>query len=560
MNQSMRNSKFRTPWFLSCLALLVFGTLFLQSCKKEYFELDRVKDATWNPEVAVPLIKSNITVPEILGRFDDDEIITIDPATGLLALKYSDEIFALAGQDFLVFPGQSAPAAIPVTAADVADVTTNGSTTQSVTVPVTLSFSSNEEISRVIFNSGDLTLNFNQQTSYNTSLSIRIPDLTLNGTPYTISGINPATTNSVTEPLAGYILNMGGTNPNEFTLDVTYTYSGVGGTPGVGVNVDVVMSGPNSLGGPGYSRLEGDFGQQGTNLAGRVGLRLFENDLGGTILWDSAIVRGYFTNTFGVPIDINFSRFRAINTETQDSLNILGLSSINIPAAVSASVPGRDSFNLVGNTGGANINDVANLNPDEIAYRATVVCNGSNNSFATDTSSVVLDLEAVLPFDGRALDFSRGSVAQVDIFPLDGDVEEIVSVTIHITIDNGFPADAFAQVYFCDSSFVDSLPFAQQTASILDSAFASGRSTVFASPTPDQFGNVNQNEKARSVLDIVLTRDQLERLEAGNMTKIAMQGWLETFNMGNTRVKIFNNYSMDFYLGMKVEAKIKVAL
>ena len=66
MNRNMRIGVASPSWLLACLSLLLVGMLSLQSCKKEYFGPDRIKDATWNPELAVPLIKSTVTVPEVL--------------------------------------------------------------------------------------------------------------------------------------------------------------------------------------------------------------------------------------------------------------------------------------------------------------------------------------------------------------------------------------------------------------------------------------------------------------------------------------------------------------
>ena len=70
MDLSMLKGKSRTVWFIACFALFAFSRAFLQSCKKVYFDMDRVKDPTWNPELAIPLIKTIVTVPEVLDRFE----------------------------------------------------------------------------------------------------------------------------------------------------------------------------------------------------------------------------------------------------------------------------------------------------------------------------------------------------------------------------------------------------------------------------------------------------------------------------------------------------------
>ncbi|MEM1000430.1 MAG: hypothetical protein AAGN35_25480 [Bacteroidota bacterium] len=521
-----------------------------------------MKDTTWDPEVAAPIAKANITVPDVLGEFDDDDIITIDPATGLLALKYFDEVFLLAGEDALVIDRQTGTLPVPVTPQNVLDVTNNGTAIDSVTIPFPLSFPSGEAIDIIEFAESNLGLTFAQQTSYTTLVGVRIDNLTLNGAPFSLSSIDPSVTNTIDTDLNGYILDMSA-NPNTINVVITYRYSGTG-TPGPGFSIAADLSRDAGLNeGPRYRRIDGDFGQQNITIdQDQVGVRIFDNELGGIIEWDSAIVRGFISNSFGMPIDLNVNPFRAVNSETMDSLDINGFGGITVPAAVGL-VAGRDSFELVGNNGGANVNDIANLNPDLIRYGGDVQINpgtGPFNNFALDTSTIRLGLAAILPFDGKAIDFSRGTVADVDIFPLDDDIEEVVSVTIRITIDNGFPADAYIQAYYCDSNLVDldSLPISQQLNSVIDSAFATGRSQVFASPTPDGTGFVDQNNKVRSTLDIVLTREQLENLEANNMRKIAIRGWVETFNMGQTRVKIFETYSLDLWVGLKAQARVKV--
>ena len=555
MNLSMRRSKFRAPWFISCLALLVFGMLFMQSCKKEYFELDRVKDPTWNPELAVPLIQSTITIPEVLGRFEDDDIITIDPNTGLLALKYFSEVFSFNGSDWFVLPATSASGPFPVTPQDITDVANNGSVTRSFTAPIPFSVPGTEVLDRIAFSGGDFSMDLNSVTGFDADVTFTIPALTLNGTVFSSSVISLAAGNNTTftEPLAGYVLDLTqATNNNEFEINFTIVWSGGPATAGVGINTVASVSGNNTAGGPTYSRIDGNLGSQTIDIPqGTVGLRLFDNDLGGTVIWDSAIVRGFFTNSFGIPLDINVNPFRALNSETQDSLDITGLGILSIPAASSTSNPGLSNFELVGNNNGANVNSIANLNPDDLVYHATGQTNpgGQTNNFILDSSRIKLDMEIILPFDGKAIDFSKGDTAKIDIFPLGDEIEEIVSVTLHLTIDNGFPADAFAQVIFLDSNDV-----------VIDSVFSQPRQHIFASPTPDANGNVNQDQKVRTVTDIVLTREKLNKLEAMGMRKVATRGWVETFNQGQTRIKIFENYSLDLWLGMRVEAKVKVNL
>lgn len=558
MNLSMLKGKSRSPWFCSCLALLVLLTFTMQSCKKEYFELDRVKDPTWNPEVAIPLIASTIDAPDILDRVDEQDIITVlDNGTGrnLLALRYEKTVFSLTAEEWLELPGQSIAGGVPITAQDITDINNNGSKTVNASVPVTFNGPGSETLTEVAFKDGNVDFNFSSAVGYPAVIDISIPALTNGGNSYSAQ-VNVAAFGTGVESLnlTGYVLDLTMAGQNEFTMDLAITYSAPGSASPLDLmNVDINFYGPNNNNGPNYSLIRGDFGTQNIPVdTGTVSIKLFENELGGTIIWDSAIVRGNFENGFGLPVNINMLSFDATNTDSNITVPIQGFSTVNVPAAPNTNAIGTGGFELLGNSGGANAVTIANLNPDEIFYEADVVANpggGPNTNFAEDTSKIDLTVEAVLPFHGRALDFSRGDTVDVDIFPLNDDVEEIVSILLRLTIDNGFPADAHAQIVFMDSNFVR-----------LDSVFSQTRQQVFSSPNVPASGEVDPSDRPRTVTDIVLDRELLEKLEAQGMRKIFLRGWVETFNMGNTPVKIFESYSMDLWLGMMIEAKVKIPI
>jgi len=121
---------------------------------------------------------------------------------------------------------------------------------------------------------------------------------------------------------------------------------------------------------------------------------------------------------------------------------------------------------------------------------------------------------------------------------------------LRLTIDNGFPADAYAQVYLLDTTGTV----------LIDSLFTQTRRQVLTSPTPNAIGYVDQTKKVRTVTDIVMDRAKLEKLEAAGFGKVVLMGWVDSFNSGQVRIKIFEEYAMDLWLGMMVEAKVKIDL
>lgn len=63
---------------LSAVLLILLGTGFWQGCvKSEDFQYDKIAVTTWDPDVAVPLINSDLSVYDIVDNTDSGTI-TID--------------------------------------------------------------------------------------------------------------------------------------------------------------------------------------------------------------------------------------------------------------------------------------------------------------------------------------------------------------------------------------------------------------------------------------------------------------------------------------------------
>jgi hypothetical protein len=571
MNRNMRIGDARPSWFLACFALLFLGLLSLQSCKKEYFETDRIKDATWNPELAVPLIKSTITVQEVLSRFDDQEIIVID-TTGILALRYFSNVFSIAADSLIPISNQFNTQSHTLTATEAL-----GLATTSLTLPISYDIAFNvsninptPELHSLVFKTGNLNLDITSSMNNTASGTITIPSLVdPGGSAFTIpfSNVTAGTPTTISRNLAGYTLdltNPSGPAPHFNTVHVDANVTINAGPAAPGQSFDVTSRVTNI----GFSEIVGDLKQQQLAVnAGQVRIRFFENDSAGTIHWDDPRVKGIFTNGIGASAAANVSQL--------DFAGLLGTTSMadgqfqNNPLLHQPTINSSSTIGVLTQTeydvnrNNSNIVQIADEKPTMLHYSFDAILNpqgGANINWLLDTSKVRLDMEVYLPFDGSARDFRRSDVADVDIFPLDGDIQEIESVTLRLTIDNGFPADAHGQVIFGDSTLdVDSLT-KKIVGTRIDSLFPSGRAVVFASPdvpTSAPF-HVDQSNKRRTTLDITLDRDMLEKLEAQGFKRIVAQGWIDTYQLGTQRVRIYEDYAMDLYLGIMVKAKVKV--
>jgi hypothetical protein len=559
MNRNMRIGVARPVWHLACLCLLLAGMLSLQSCKKEYFETDRIKDATWNPELAVPLIKSTITVPEVLGRFDDQDVIVVD-TTGILALRYFGRIFSVSAENVIVVQNQSNTQSYPLSTSDALVLAGGGTVNVGpITYDMALdmsNFTSVPEIHSITFKGGSLDLAIATAFTYPTTVTISIPGLTQGSTSFSQT---VAAGSNFSLPLAGWTLDLtqGSQGFNDIRITASGSISGSSGIGVVGQQLDMTVA----VNSPAFSLLLGDVKQQTFGApASEVRIRFFENQQDGDIFWADPRVKAIFNNGVGADVRLDIAQMDFANQAGQ-------ISPLTSPVLVSPVIGHNPTVGVTQSTildlnrSNSNIITVAGTEPTKLFYEVGALTNpggGANLNWLQDTSKIGLDMEVFLPFDGTATDFAKTDTAEVQIFPIDGDIQEIESVTFRLTIDNGFPADAHAQVYFYDSTLVDSNFVG--TPVPIDSMFPTARAVVFASAIPDGTGHVNQNNKVRTTLDITLDRDMLNKLEANKFTQLMSRGWIDTYDAGSQNVQIFEDYEMDLYLGVIVKIKYRVGL
>lgn len=544
---------------------MLLGLGSLQSCKKEYFEKDRIKDPTWNPALAVPLIKSTITVPEVLSRFNDQDIIVVD-TTGILALRYFSNIFSVSAENLISFTDQQTTQSYALTVGDVGILTGSGTVTlpqvdQFVAFDVS-NMTPQPEVHAINFKGGNIVLEVTSQFSFPTNVRVQIPSLTVGGSTYdeTLTGVTNGNPGQLTIPLNNAQLDLTQGTPAynriHVITDVTIQGSSGSGLPGSTVTVSASLTGLQ------FQQVLGDMKQQLLpHNSGSVRIRFFENDStnsDGEIHWADPRVKAIFTNGVGAGVQLDIDSL-LFSSPTQ-GINLTGSSTLlNNPTIPYKTTVGDTAMKYYSvDRGNSNIVQVADTKPTRLYYGFSGMLNpagGVNANWLQDTSKVRLDMEVFLPFDGTARDFQRVDTTEVAIFPLNDDIEEIESVTFRMTMNNGFPADAHGQVYFYDSTLSASNP-----GILIDSLFPSGAATLFASPPVGTDGRVNQADKVLTMVDITVDRDLLNKLEAAGFRKIIARGWIDTYQLGSRNVQIYEEYSLDMTLGLMVKAKYRVRL
>jgi hypothetical protein len=165
---------------------------------------------------------------------------------------------------------------------------------------------------------------------------------------------------------------------------------------------------------------------------------------------------------------------------------------------------------------------------DESGFNTTLLDDLDLSGYPDWIDEIDVEMEYMMPFDMEGIaDFS----------------EEIIRVMFRLNIDNGFPAEAFAQVYFLDISD-----------QVVDSVFLNG-------PLSFDPANVNSEgevmNKYHSQNDIVFEDDKIDNLST--VRNILIQGGVNNLSLDTTLVDFYPNYSVDIQMGVQVEVKMALS-
>jgi hypothetical protein len=545
----------RSRFHVAGLCFLALSSTLLTSCfKDEYFNLQgKDLQANWNPDWALPLVNTTIDVGDVLDRFNDDDLIVIDPSNGQLALVYHSTVFSLRADQFLILPDDNVVAPYPLQATDIAAISAGNHTVG--IPPVNLSYNppNGANLTQIDFSGGNLIVNLGNNTPYSGSVTLSLPSLTQSGSPFNQTVPFTGAGGSASFPLAGWSLDLSAGGGNQFALGGSITFNGpdAGGVVGQLLNVDVGLQAIT------FSRVLGYLGQQpvATGLDS-VRLRIFDQAYSGTIIYDQPTLTASFINGVGCPMSVTINTFDT-HSDFNPPMTITGLGPVEQITA--PTVEGQTSTSVFTlDQSNSNIVAVLASTPDAIMYDVDGLTNpagGPASNFVIDSSRLQLDVDVRLPLIGRAVDFAK--IDTVDFIiedPVDSNgtisfgnsnikVEEIEYVQMRIQIDNGFPAEGIAQAYFTDSNYV-----------IIDSLFHGPQAYLFEAAQID--GNGIVTARTSKTTDIRITQAQLDNLVANNSTYIILDGKVaETNNQGATTVRILESYSTQIFLGVRVKYK-----
>lgn len=506
-------------------AFLFFIAFFI-SCRKEN------KNPSWDIDVLTPLVKSSLTINDILP----DSVLQQNPDNSL-DIVYSTLLYSFSNIN------------IPDTTIDTVYVSFFTAYVDSCDVIIP---SINDEsrfnvnsvqLKKIIIRSGKMRIDIKNKTRKILDVRYQIPSATLNGNQFdeTVSvpakaGSNPGTI--ITDfDLSGYVFDLTGqignkvntlitsvgvkVNCNDFSQDTIFPF-----TDQVSVSntfMDIV---------PEYAK--GYFGQTLTNIIDTTTLSLFNHIIQGSINLEDIDIDLSIENGIGADARFTINNLKSINTRTGNTPYALTHSIIGSPVNLNRAVDNNgavteSTYSVSFNPQNSNIKPFIENLPDKLSYQMDVELNplgnvSGNNDFIYHDKLLKTKFDMRIPLSIIANDLT---IADTLGFNMGDDLKNVNYGTLFLYAENGFPFSAEAQLYVMDAGF-----------NITDSLI-NFPNTLLA---PQLDANLVAAGQKHSQLEIPLDRSKLDLLRNSKNLYLKIK-----FNTQNqpSHVKIYSFYRMD---------------
>ena len=497
------------------LYLPLLACLMLLSQNSCIPDIQDVKLDDWQPEVAIPLLNTQVTIQDLLDNFETGGFLEQD-ADNFLTVVYQGNVLSQKGEEIISLEDFSIPMLVSEQTIPYADL------------PFDV------EITKVVLKEGSFDYSLQSNFTEDMDVTIQIPSLKKDGQMLAMDMVMDYTGNGAvvmnnSMDLQGYTMDFSN------GLEMKYIAKKQGNNQKEQLN-NVSFSFSNLK----YSYVEGKFGQYVFSLPiDSLVLDIFNNVSNGNIYFESPRIQLNIKNSFGMPIRITSNNFTA-----QTLLN--GQQNITTPlnAGVDLAYPSLAEVGQYKSTAillDKNSSNLANIiasSPTQINYEFTALANPVDvnlTGFAKDDSAFEVDVDVELPLWFRAGNFTYEKTTDFDL----SDIDQIEELEFKLITKNGLPLDTDMQLYFEDAN-----------GNVLDSLLTNNQSLLVAADV-DNNGKVTASGDHTELVSFTGARIQ----NIQRATKIRLKAELSTANMGATSVKLFADYESSFQLGVKAILK-----
>lgn len=495
--------------------------LALGACN-QFEDLENADRVDYSAEYAIPLIRSELTIRDLLENFEENTLLTVD-GNGLLHLMYSGDVLTRTSDD--VF------ASINETLSNIPLIPIEPGRTA-------LPFSTPEglELDRMELKSGELTYGLTNEKPFAVRATLRLPTVTRNGQPlqfvhdlpaYSGSGNPPRATNILNPfSLEGYTLRA-----EQDSIYVEYEVVSAQGQP-----VTDAANGIVSIKDLAFSYAEGYLG----NIVYEGGrdtilIDFFDNWVRGDVYFEQPTVTFNFENSFGLPTRSLIKTFNVITVNGE----LLPLESAFVNNGIDFPYPGLNEVGqvktrqFVFNRENSNIDVILGAGPTAIDYDVDAQTNPEGDTgvrgFITDSSYYKVKVEVDLPLYGRADDFATRDTFFIDL----SSYESIRGAEFKLVTENGIPLSTELQGYFVSPEGV-----------VLDSLLPASSRPIGAAAVNSQ-GAVTEPNRVITFADF--PADRFEAIRPAD--RLILEARFSTTADGQQSVRITNDQRLLIKLG-----------
>ncbi len=528
------------PGIQIILMVLIFT---FSGCRKD-FQFDKVKNLTWNPDLALPLVNDSITFRRVLTQGGAGDHLFIDESGDISILfYYNNDAFRLRPVNLIKLSpaGFSYLHQVTQTEQDILSV----SDLAIPPLPFTINLTGNNpeiRVDKLTVKKGTLSVHTTHTFNNAGSLTIRITNAVKNNAPFSFT-ITPFVngTADTTISLAGVTFDLT-SSPNTIHAEVE-GFLKKSGEPVAGdqARADFLVA-IDTIG-----WFEGFLGHQTfSQLKDTVKVNVFNNayTLGEVYFMDPQATITV-VNSIGVPTGITVEKLVAINSVTGITLDIadrLGAGSVfQVPAPLITDTRSatKTMYYTNGNTGNA-MYDFFNLKPDHAAFQVRTEINptGTPLNFFSDTSSFYGDLRIKLPLWGHFDHLTFRDTFDLVI----NKPEELEHLEFRTKIANGLPLTALMQVYFTDENY-------NKKDSLL------GTNQLFIREAPVDPATYLPYPGMYGIKDTVIILNSQRMQNLAQVKKMVVKAVLHSANEGQSNVKLKANQLLN--LNFSARAKLR---
>lgn len=540
------------PYLNYGVIFLIACGIFLTTCNKDYFELDKLSnEIELEPSLVAPLIYGSMTLNDIVERVDSLGFTRLDKDS-LIFIVYEDTAFSVRADTIVEVPDK---------------VNTEYYIDSDVNVPIWLSsnpgdtvpffkselfsfeLDGNDRVDSILIKGGQIVIDVMSSFEHTGLLTISSSQI------LDVNRDTFATTIDISQPDGLFtdqqiFLTDGYSLKTSRQADTSYIQ--------INFRLDLINSGnpvnPDDVCEIASSFIDLDFynvfgyidSRDLINETGEFDIPLYENnpDLASIIFADPGI-NIYTSSSIGIPLEIELSNVIATSSKDGSELELTfsGEHPFQIGAPGIDQIGERVNSEIIINKTTSNIDKLLASAPSHITYSVagrTAADTGVDQHFVLDTSVMDLSMEILLPLDFRSDKFSLQDTFEFVIDVEGLDTSMIKFLQVELVTRNELPIQFQAQGYLLDETYA-----------IVDSIF-NGEKVLLEASQVNENGQLVQATEA--INSITFPAEKIASLE--NVAYLNFVATMATSEGGNNFVKLYSYFTLEFELSLNAKARV----